>query len=213
MTVATVLALGASCSKKQAPEPAPAPKSAEAPAEPSAGATAANPHASPHATAGAQPASAQQENAVELEWTVPQGWEEAPTNSKMRKATYKTPGVGGSEGGELAVFYFGPQQGGDVKANIDRWVAQFKDVPEGGVTQDQQEVNGLVQHVVTVKSGTYSGSMMMGGGQEKPDQGMLGAVVESPSGKYFFKLTGPSKAVDDQRDEFFALLKSMKTKS
>ncbi len=191
------------CNKDKVPEPPPAEKSAETPAP-----EKQSEPAPPAKSAAAQPASAQQGNEVAIEWKVPEGWSESPNKSPMRKATYKTP-----DGAELAVFYFGASQGGDVKANIDRWVGQFKDVPDDAVKRDQKEANGLVQHVVEVKSGTYSGSMMMGGGKEVPDQGLLGAVVESPSGKYFFKLTGPAKAVAAQRDGFFALLASMKPKS
>ena len=42
--------------------------------------------------------------------------------------------------------------------------------------------------------------------------GLLGAVVESPSGKYFFKLTGPSKTVASAKAGFEQLLDSMKPK-
>jgi hypothetical protein len=132
----------------------------------------------------------------------------------MRKATYEVPAAGGGAGpAELAVFYFGAQMGGDVDANIDRWVGQFKDVAKDGVVRSTGSANGLTQHLVEVRSGTYSGSMMGGGGAPVPDQALLGVVVEAPTGKYFFKLTGPSKTVLAQRAGFDELLKSMKAKS
>ena len=54
---------------------------------------------------------------------------------------------------------------------------------------------------------------MMGGPAEpKPKFGLLGAVTEAPSGKYFFKLTGPSKTVAANLAAFEKLIDSIKTK-
>ena len=67
---------------------------------------------------------------VPLTWVDPSAWKLSPRKSPMRKATYIVPRKGGDpEDGELAVFYFGPGQGGSVDANVDRWVKQFKGVP------------------------------------------------------------------------------------
>jgi hypothetical protein len=38
---------------------------------------------------------------------------------------------------------------------------------------------------------------------------MIAAVVETPAGSYFFKLTGPQKTVESARTAFFALLDSV----
>jgi hypothetical protein len=65
--------------------------------------------------------------------------------------------------------------------------------------------------VTTIESsGDYTG---MGGpmGQQKTighDYRMLGAIVEGPGGNIFVKLTGPSKTVEANRQQFDLLLAS-----
>jgi hypothetical protein len=39
---------------------------------------------------------------------------------------------------------------------------------------------------------------------------LLGGIVSSPSGVYFFKLTGPTKTVKAARDPFLKMLDSVK---
>ena len=124
---------------------------------------------------------------VQLDWVVPKGWEEVKSRSMMRKATYRIPPVAGDpEPGELAVFYFGPNQGGGVEDNLTRWVRQFKDIKESDVKRSERTNAGLTHHIVEVPKGTFSPGMGRPGASE--NFGLLGAVVESPSGKYFFKL-------------------------
>jgi hypothetical protein len=131
----------------------------------------------------------------------------------MRKATYIVPRASGdTEDGELAVSYFGPGQGGSIDANVDRWVKQFKDVPADRVKREDRKINGMVMHVVEVDSGTFNANTMGHGGEKlKQAYGLLGAIVEAPSGVYFFKLTGPKKTVAGAKKQFDALLASVKT--
>jgi hypothetical protein len=131
----------------------------------------------------------------------------------MRKATYAIPKArGDSEDGELAVFYFGPNMGGGVDANLERWAQQFADADPKQVKRDKRSSNGLLQHVIEVQSGTYATGMPGAGASPKSGYALLGAIVETPVGNYFFKLTGPRKTVAAARTGFFALLDSMKAK-
>lgn len=148
-----------------------------------------------------------------IEWTAPSHWKLGPARP-MRKATYEIPQAeGDSEGAELAVFYFGEGQGGDVDANIKRWVAQFGDIKDDDVKRSERSANELKQTIVEIQKGTYTNSMAMHGpkGPQK-DFSLLGAVVEAPSGKYFFKMTGPEKTVAAAKDDFFKLLDTAKAK-
>jgi hypothetical protein len=153
-----------------------------------------------------------------IEWTVPDTWKLGPAKP-MRKATYVIPAAApDAVPAELAVFYFGQGQGGDVEANIKRWVGQFKDVPGGAVERSERSNNDLKQYLVEIASGTYSNTMMGGphAGMPMPeskDFALLGAVVEAPTGKYFFKLTGPKKTVKANRETFFKVLDSAKAKT
>src|SRR5437660_1658653 len=61
-----------------------------------------------------------------MKWVAPARWS-AENERPMRLATYKVPAAAGDkEAGECGIFYFGPGQGGDVQANIDRWTGQFQ---------------------------------------------------------------------------------------
>jgi hypothetical protein len=128
----------------------------------------------------------------------------------MRQATYAvSKSKGDSEDGELAVFYFGPGMGGSVDANFDRWAKQFAAAaPE--IKRDARSSNGFVQHTIEIARGTYASGMPGAAAVPKSEYGLLGAIVETPAGSYFLKLTGPSKTVAAARAPFLALLDSVK---
>jgi hypothetical protein len=168
---------------------------------------------SPH---GSLPPAA--EEAPALAWTVPAGWQEAPNPNAVRLATYHVPG-----GVEVSVS----RAGGGTEANIQRWTAQFDDAGHEG--RVEKTVHGL--HVVTVDvSGTFVGGGMgsgggMGGGgmgsggamargmsapaQPHPGWAMVGAIVETSSLPYFFKMTGPAAAIHTARPAFDRLVGSV----
>jgi hypothetical protein len=143
-------------------------------------------------------------------WKDPPKWERTPGGSSMRKAFYKVNAVAGdSEDAEAAVYYFGPTNGGSTEANIQRWTSQFPETQPADVKRIERQANGMKQTVIDVQ-GTYDGSSMtireVG---KKPNFRMIAAVVETPGGSYFFKLTGPQKTVEAARSSFMALLDSV----
>lgn len=197
-------ALALACSKK-APEP-----TASTPPSPF---LSAQPPASPMPMPMPMGSAAQQEP-LHITWVDPPAFRRVPPSNPMRKASFVVPRAeGDAEDGELTVFYFGPGQGGSIDANVDRWVKQFGDVKPDDVRRADREANGLRQHTVELDSGTFSGGMGMGMGGSKPKAnfGLIGGIVETPSGAYFFKLTGPSKTVKKAKPDFYALLDSIKT--
>ncbi|GAB4319744.1 MAG: hypothetical protein Kow0074_09520 [Candidatus Zixiibacteriota bacterium] len=148
-----------------------------------------------------------------ITWSIPDQWTNGPAR-QMRVATYLI-GEGVNEA-DCAVFYFGPNQGGSVEANIDRWIGQFNQ-PDGSSSRDKalinnRDVNGL--SVTTIElSGTYTASMggpMSGNKEERPGWRMMGAIVEAPEGPVFFKVTGPEETVVEAADEFEQLVNSVK---
>lgn len=195
--------VGVGCHKK-APEPSAEP-AALAPLAPPPLASAVPPATRPDATALSQ-------EALHITWVDPPAFKRVPPSNPMRKASYIVPrAAGDSEDGELTVFYFGAGQGGGTDANVERWVKQFGDVKPGDVKRADREANGLRQHTVELDSGTFSAGMAMGGsGKPKPNYGLVGGIVEAPSGAYFFKLTGPSKTVAQAKADFYKLLDSIK---
>lgn len=186
----------------------PAPSGPEPPA--SAAKNESDPHGMNH---GPSPHEAAQGKAAlppaEIVWEKPGAWKEMPARM-MRKATYQAPGEAGPA--EVAVFYFGPGQGGGVEANISRWVGQFQDLPKGEARRDQLQVNGYQVYTVRVQKGTFSAGMPGAPATPQEDWGMNAAVVEAPSGAYFFKMTGPAQTVTAEEGNFLALLKSVKEK-
>ena len=197
-----VLILGLSlliaCSRKEE-EPQSAPAAAR-PGTPAAPSTLAPAVKAPSPSAGR-----------EVTWTDPTGWQRlAPTNA-MRKATYKIPAAPKDpEDAEMAVFYFGPDEGGSAEANIQRWISQFPDVKPADVKRTERSPSGMKQTLVELE-GTYAGSGMPGSDSKpKTNYRMIGAVVETPIGRYFFKMTGPKKTVEGARGAFFSVLDSVK---
>jgi len=148
---------------------------------------------------------------IAVTWEDPSEFQRVVNSSPMRKATYKVPKAkGDTEDGDLGVSYFGPTMGGSIDANVDRWVKQFSGIEPGDVKRAEREADGLRQHTVEIESGTFASGMPGGPTQPKPGYGLLGAIVSSPSGVYFFKLTGPSKTVKAARDPFLKMLDSVK---
>ncbi|WP_228531118.1 MULTISPECIES: hypothetical protein [Myxococcaceae] len=148
-----------------------------------------------------------------LTWSPPAAWTLEPERP-MRAATYRlAPAQGDAEPAELAVFHFGAGQGGDVEANVKRWLSQFKRPDGSPVDADakrtQEKVHGLRMTTVDVQ-GTYASGMMMGPATPKPGWRLLGAIVEGgPEGPVFFKLTGPARTVAAAQKDFRRLLQGV----
>lgn len=150
----------------------------------------------------------------ELEFTLPDGWiEEAPTSS-MRKAQFRLPGTDGQDA-ELAIF---AGIGGSAQQNVERWIGQFSSA-DGSPVKDQakitnRQVNGLKITQVDVSGVFNSGGMgpMGGSGEPKSNYRMLAAVVESPIGPWYLKLTGPEPTVSQWEDSFNQYLDSVQLK-
>lgn len=149
---------------------------------------------------------------INVKWTTPRSWQPGP-DKPMRAATYLIPAAAGdTDGAECAVF---ANIGGGVTANIDRWIGQFEQ-PDGSPSasrakQAKETINGM--NVTTVDlTGTYAGGGMAMGAPspKKPGYRLLGAIVETPQGEIFFKLTGPAKTVAASQKDFSSLLKSIK---
>lgn len=153
-------------------------------------------------------------DALAITWKDPEGWQRVTPSSPMRAAQYKVPpAAGDTESGEVTVFHFGPQMGGGVEDNIARWTGQFAGVAPEAIKRQQRVVNGLTHSFVQIDAGRFQGSNMMGAPSEPKDNyGLLGVVTEAPSGKYFFKLTGPSKTVATNEAKFQALVDSIQSK-
>ena len=149
-----------------------------------------------------------------LTFQAPPAWHARPAASSMRVAEFTIPHAAGDpEDAELVVYYFGAQGGGSAQANIDRWIAQMKQ-PDGrgveGAKTDSRTIHGLAVSAVDV-SGTYVAEVRPGSSEHynKPDFRLRAAVVSTPNGPYYVKLTGPARTVAAAGPAFDAFLASL----
>ena len=159
-------------------------------------------------------AMAEKESGGGLTWDVPVDWTVGQEKA-MRLATYIiNPAEGDTDSAECAVFYFGPEHGGGVEMNLQRWAGQFEQ-PDGGNSMDKAEIESEKRDELKITTidlaGTYlvTGAMMQVTGK-KDNYRLLGAIVEGPQGLVFFKMTGPQKTMESAKADFYALLKSIK---
>ncbi len=146
-----------------------------------------------------------------VSFTPPSAWQDLGS-SGMRQAQYEHPPVGeDTEPAEVNVFYFGPQSGGGVQANLDRWIGQMT-LPGGGdpgaaAERSELTVDGMTAHVVEL-DGTYQAGGM-GGGDAGPRPGyrLVGVVLEGPQGSLFFKLTGPEQTARVMEEGLLAMVR------
>jgi hypothetical protein len=208
ITIFSAAALVAfACQRAPEPDSRPSPARSQAPAVPVPSAALEAVAASPH---GVMPASAAPHDEGRLEWSDPSGWVRLPQTSPMRVATYRVPHApADKEDAELAIFHFGGGQGGAVEANLERWEKQFSDTKPGDAKRSERKVNGLNAHLLEIASGTYAAMMPGQASGPKAGFGMIAAVVETPLGSYFVKLTGPSKTVKANHDAYFRLLETL----
>lgn len=136
-----------------------------------------------------------------LKFDAPPGWISRPPASSMRIAEFTLPRVApDTEDAEVVIFFFSGQ-GGAVQANIDRWIGQMAQ-PDGRASREVATTTtlktqaGMKVSLVDV-TGTYVAEVKPGSSERlnKPGFRLRAAVVETPRGPYFVKLTGPAPTV------------------
>ena len=154
-------------------------------------------HAVPAGDTADAPAAAGATTIAGVTFTPPAHWDDMGPEG-MRQAQYRlAPVAGDDEPAEVNVFYFGPESGGGVEANLQRWIGQMVlpagADPDSAVTRRDLTVDGMPVHVVAVDGDYKAGGMrpMGGDGETRPGYRLVGVVVEGPQGSVFFKLTGP----------------------
>jgi hypothetical protein len=145
----------------------------------------------------------------------PADWKAKPTTSSMRAAVFELPAPAGAEA-ELIIFYFGQGGAGSVDGNLNRWLDQIRQ-PDGKPSRDVAKIEktkfgGQDASYVSV-SGRYVAMAMPGAdAADKEGQTLLAAIVDSPTGPYYFKLVGAKATVDKQAAAFRKMLESLKVR-
>jgi hypothetical protein len=121
--------------------------------------------------------------------------------------------VRGAASAEDAVDISVARAGGSMDSNVARWQGQFDGDP--ALRRNDTSIQGLPVTLVDIR-GTYRGGGMMPAAEPETHPGwtLLAAIVAPPAGApYFFKVLGPSSAVDKARSAFGALVQSLKPAS
>lgn len=204
--VALVTTLLGACANSE-PE---APAGAETPAPKASAAT-------PQAGSGFAPVTSREagselsENTISAPgavFTLPAGWRSEPPSSSMRLAQAAIPGDAGEA--QMTVFHFGPGGGGGVEANLQRWIAQMEGAESAQAQREQITVGDFKITWVHVDGTLKAGTMGVGNANAQPNFTLLGAVVEGDQGPWFFKTLGPTGTLTGQKDNFLAMLQSVK---
>jgi hypothetical protein len=147
--------------------------------------------------------------AGDLQFSAQPGWVEEPPSHTLRLAQYRLPQVEGDRAAaELVVT---AKIGGSPADNLARWVSFFELAPGTQPSTTVEKRGELTLHRVDV-AGTYVAETTPGSGVRlnEADWRMLGAVVESPYGPYYFKLVGPAATVEHWKESFDAFLAALK---
>jgi hypothetical protein len=147
--------------------------------------------------------------------TTPASWKELP-QKPMRFKSFSIPKTAGDQhDAEVVIFFFGPGQGGDAQANLDRWKGMFV-VPEGKKPEDMSKVetikvNGVETTILDVR-GTYKWKPSMMSPQEelRPNHRMLAVIFASPNGPYYMRFVGPEKTIEKNKKDFDKWLRGFK---
>ncbi|CAN5853632.1 hypothetical protein BH11VER1_BH11VER1_19030 [soil metagenome] len=133
-------------------------------------------------------------------------WKEGQNTGMMTKAMLNYPVEGGTAL-EAKFYHFGAGQGGDVEANIKRWVAQFEGTPD--VKKEEVAVADGSKVTLLSITGTYLDGPPMGGTKTpRADYALLGAILVGKDSPVFIKLTGPKAATTAAQESFKKLATS-----
>jgi hypothetical protein len=150
-----------------------------------------------------------------LMWNIPGAWQ-AERQRPMRVATYSVPASEGDDDmGEVAIFYFGPGEGGSIEANVERWFGQFEQ-PDGRQTREVAQRESLQFNNIPVTIVRTTGSYTAAAGPMAPRQDirpgykLIGAIAEGPEGAVFFKFTGHVATVQEAEPDFLQMVESVR---
>ncbi len=140
----------------------------------------------------------------------PPAWQWVVATSPMRKAQLHIPDPANpsAPGADVVFFTFGAGQGGGVDQNISRWIGQFDEPAKLKPTVEAATIKTTKVTRVRVESGTFSSGMPGQPTTPMTDYGLYGAILESPQGDVYVKLTGPAALVKAAAGDFEAMVQS-----
>ena len=141
----------------------------------------------------------------EFTFTRPANWDWVEVSSSMRKAQLRISDPKKKESAEV-VFFEG--MGGGTKANVDRWLSSFQE-PKDKISAKVEEITVAGKKVTFVQAeGTYLSGMPGGPKTPQPNYALIGAILESPGGPVFIRMTGPAGLVKSTVSQFRSFFES-----
>ena len=133
---------------------------------------------------------------VELSWTAPPSWKEKAL-SEFRKASFEIQSHEGKADFSVVAF---PGDAGGLLANINRWRGQLQLPPFTEETL-RRAIRNETHQRFQFKIVYFEG---------KNKEAILAAILSHADQTWFFKLSGPSKLVSNQRRNFTLFLESLR---
>ena len=131
----------------------------------------------------------------QIQWELPPGWTPAAP-APMRYAGFNAAAANG-EKADVSVVTF-PGDGGSDLDNVNRWRQQIGLAPEDG------KATGSIIQPLQSSAGEFA-TIDLTGGQSR----VVAAWLRRDGRSWFFKLTGPPAAVEDQRANFVKFVQSV----
>jgi hypothetical protein len=130
-----------------------------------------------------------------------------PQGGGMRAAELEYTGTAGKPA-EAIFYFFGQGQGGGTQANVDRWLGSFQEGKDKINSRVEKKKAGAGEVTYVEAEGTYMSGMPGGPKTPQPGTKLLGAILESPNGNVFVRMTGPIATVKSADADFRKMIES-----
>ena len=143
-----------------------------------------------------------------LNFKIPKDWVSQSPDSSMRTAQYSIKDPEKKKSGEVLFFYFGNNNAGGIKANVLRWLYQFKEDPQNlNPIIVQDKINDVNVTYVSAY-GTYLKGLPLREKTPVDNCQLFGAIIEGDLGTVFIKATGDKNVILNNRNKFKEMIKS-----
>jgi hypothetical protein len=148
---------------------------------------------------------------VGLTWDAPEGWVSVPEFKASRLDSWQITGADGSV--TAFAFYFGPDRGAVIEPNLYRWGVQLRQ--ENGVSPSP-EIESWESNGLRITVATFTAESLVGMSLDELELGangarLVGVIVEGgPVGTVFFRLSGPTRAVEGLTPAFLGMIRTIR---
>jgi hypothetical protein len=146
----------------------------------------------------------------ELTFQTPGEWKSVKPRSSMSQLQLVIEQVKGDDAEAVLTLSALRAGGGGVEANVKRWQSQFKDEQGNPAKLESKTVKGKNVEVTRVETAGHYYPPPFFKEPDQPNYRLLGAIVQTGTTGYFFKVIGPEKTVAAARPAFDEMIASIK---